>query len=217
MRGGGCEGREREAYTGCCEGCACAFFVVVPSDGTVRVRVGDVGGSKGLCFVSLAVGVGSAAVMWSGSGKWPQGYERCTSRPPSSVCACMPRECGVAVIRVGVTWRGLRCCMVPTPLSPNLMPSPVQLECMSAPLVPFSAKSMSMAAIGAVEAASDVIVKRQQDAYVHPPRALCFVPLTSHAPALSSGTHMCAYICGCEVCVRMLSRVAGSTDTECRR
>ncbi len=102
------------------------FFVVVPSDLTVRVRVGGVGGSEGLCFVSLAVGVGSAAVMWS--GKWPQGCAGCALWPPSCVCAYVPRECGEAVVRVGATWRGLRCCMVPTPfppvsLSPCVMPS----------------------------------------------------------------------------------------------
>ncbi len=158
--------------------------------------MGGVGGSEGLYFfVSLG---------------WGWGLLR--------EAAHAVREMAARVCRVHVAASVLCLCLYPTrvrggcyqswgymagpallhgsypPFLPVSCRPLVQLECMSAPLVPFSAKSMSMAAIGAVEAASDVIVKRQQDAYVPPPpHARCAVsPLTPLAPVLSSGTHMCA-------------------------
>jgi hypothetical protein len=75
----------------------------------------------------------------------------------------------------------------------------VQLECMSSPLVPFSAKSMSMAAIGAVEAASDVIVKRQLDRCVH----VCPTHFALHALCLHSAwaLHPCDCLHGPYACV----------------
>ncbi len=68
-----------------------------------------------------------------------------------------------------VTWGDLCASLEASRCPPCVAPcyGVLQLECMSSPLVPFSAKSMSMAAIGAVEAASDVIVKRQLDRCVH--------------------------------------------------
>jgi hypothetical protein len=81
-----------------------------------------------------------------------------------------------------------------------------QLECMTIGLVPFSTKTMSMAAIGAVETASDVILKRLND-------RCCSAAVVATAATTATAAAIAAAIAAAVVSVVVAAAAAAVLDS----